>query len=699
MSFINPLILYALPAILIPLIIYFLINRKKVILPFAAFEWMKKALKKRRKKTRIDNILKLIAKVLLVLMLVIFAARPSFKFAGAKKILVIVDSSVSMGASVDGGATRLENAQETVRKLRAVRKDAQIVLATFDEEFKIVSGDLTDLTAKTALESIKPGAGNASFPALMEALQQYPDIQSFDTVCLVSDFQQTTFNDREMMHSALRKIGLDRFMFLPVDTGTVYSNVSIDEFIIPPEGFYPGRANPVTVRLTNHGQENLENLVLTLSINGEKKDLALVNLPPESSVEAELSLMLPAQAKPAEILLEIPPDALVADNTLRIIAEPRAKWNVLSIAPMTHSGNDVPPDFYVRSALETFAGGDFLRVHSVSIAETTSLDLGNYDLIVTTGIDFRPNGDFEAQLNGYLEKGGALISFVSPHMQNCWAGLNIPASIQAFDATVTDGGEVPANVTLKPDPDSIQGSYLDFMNVSKLPLATMNFRQAGGISLTSQNGEAPQMRLKLAGLDDPTVIRMKKGRGTVILAAFLPVPACTSVVLNPNFIQFMRRMTNDAIGRDSGFYSVCGMERRAIALPAGQMSTVNERFVLKDSKGNDICEALVRQATDGSSVLDVERSFPEGAFLSVCRAGEENPAFAMAFNPARGDSSLIPVPEEFFAEAVSDGLVYGDPSIDTAGHGDHEYFRIALFLLILAVAFDVYAHFIRRRDA
>ena len=120
MSFINPLILYFLPAVLIPLIIYFLINRKKVILPFAAFEWMKKALKKRRKKTRIDNLLKLIAKILLVLALVIFAARPSFKFAGAKKILVVVDTSVSMGATVDGGASRLESARETaaVRLLR-----------------------------------------------------------------------------------------------------------------------------------------------------------------------------------------------------------------------------------------------------------------------------------------------------------------------------------------------------------------------------------------------------------------------------------------------------------------------------------------------------------------------------------------------------------------------------------------------------
>lgn len=698
MSFINPLILYALPAILIPLIIYFLINRKKVILPFAAFEWMKKALKKRKKKTRIDNLLKLIAKILLVLALVIFAARPSFRFAGAKKILVIVDSSVSMGASVDGGATRLESAQAMVRKLRSVRKDAQIVLATFDEELKVVSGDLTDLTAKTALEAIKPGAGNVTFSALVEALEQYPDLQSFDTICLISDFQRTTFNDKDFVRSALRKIGLDRLMFLPVETGTTYANVSIDEFLIPPEGFYPGRANPVTARLTNHGSENIENLVLTLSINGEKKDLALVNLPPESSVEAELSLMLPPQAEPSEILLEIPPDALEADNSLRVVAEPRAKWNVLSIAPMTHSDHGISADFYIRSALETFAGGDFLRVHSITIAETTSLDLANYDLIVTAGIDFQPNGEFEIQLNEYLEKGGSLISFVSPQMQNCWDGLNIPSSMQVFDSTGKND-DAAVNSTLKPDPQAIQGGYLDFMNVSKLPLATMNFRQAGGITLLSADEDAPQTRLKLAGLDSPTVIRMKKGRGTVILAAFLPIPAYTSIVLNPNFIQFMRRMTNDAIGRNSGFYSVCGSERRAIALPPGEIMSVDEHFILKDRKGDDICEALVRQATDGSVVLDVEKSFPEGAFLSVFRAGEENPSFTMAFNPARGDSSLIPVPEEFFAEAVSDGLVYGDPSIDTAGHGDHEYFKIALFLLILAVAFDIYAHFIRRRDA
>lgn len=699
MSFINPLILYLLPAVLIPLIIYFLINRKKVILPFAAFEWMKKALKKRRKKTRIDNLLKLIAKILLVLALVIFAARPSFKFAGAKKILVVVDTSVSMGATVDGGASRLESARETVRRLRSVRKDASIVLASFDEELRIISGDLTDLTANSALEAVKPGAGSASFAALLEALEQYPDLPEYDTICIVSDFQRTTLNDKDLLNSLLRKIGTDRFMFLPVDTGTAFANVSIDEFIIPPEGFYPGRANPVTVRLTNHGTENIENLVLTLSIDGIKKDLALVNLPPESSVEAELSLMLPAGAKASEILLEIPPDALEADNTLRIIAEPRAKWNVLSVAPMSHADEGVSADFYIRSALETFAGGDFLRVHSVTIAETNTLDLANYDLVVTTGIDFQPNGEFETQLNAYLENGGSLISFVSPHMQNCWDGLNIPATIQAYDSTVPQDGNGIANMTLKPDADAVNGSYLDFMNASKLPLATMNFRQAGGITLQTQGGEMAQSRLKLAGLDAPTVIRMKKGRGTVILAAFLPVPGCTSIVLNPNFIQFMRRMTNDAVGRSSGFYSVCGMERKAIELPQGVMPVPDERFILKNRKGDEICEGTVRRTADGASVLDVETSFPEGAFLSVYRAGEENPVFSMAFNPARGDSSLIPVPEEFFADAVADGLVYRDPSVDTAGHGDHEYFRIALILLVLAVLLDIYAHFIRRRDA
>ena len=129
------------------------------------------------------------------------------------------------------------------------------------------------------------------------------------------------------------------------------------------------------------------------------------------------------------------------------------------------------------------------------------------------------------------------------------------------------------------------------------------------------------------------------------------------------------------------------------------MPVPDERFILKNRKGDEICEGTVRRTADGASVLDVETSFPEGAFLSVYRAGEENPVFSMAFNPARGDSSLIPVPEEFFADAVADGLVYRDPSVDTAGHGDHEYFRIALILLVLAVLLDIYAHFIRRRDA
>ena len=79
------------------------------------------------------------------------------------------------------------------------------MLASFDEELRIISGDLTDLTANSALEAVKPGAGSASFAALLEALEQYPDLPEYDTICIVSDFQRTTLNDKDLLNSLLEE--------------------------------------------------------------------------------------------------------------------------------------------------------------------------------------------------------------------------------------------------------------------------------------------------------------------------------------------------------------------------------------------------------------------------------------------------------------------------------------------------------------
>ena len=78
MSFVNPALLGFLALGLIPIIIY-LINRQRYRRrPWAAMEFLLRAMKRHQRRLRLENLLLLLIRTLAVLLFVFAMARPSF---------------------------------------------------------------------------------------------------------------------------------------------------------------------------------------------------------------------------------------------------------------------------------------------------------------------------------------------------------------------------------------------------------------------------------------------------------------------------------------------------------------------------------------------------------------------------------------------------------------------------------------------
>ena len=109
LAFLNPLLLWALPLAAVPIIIHILNRRRFQKVPWAAMDFLLKAMKRNRKRLRMEQWLVLLLRVLAVLLLISLVSRPQL---GGSSLLgsrthhvVVLDDSASM--SQRSGSTDL----------------------------------------------------------------------------------------------------------------------------------------------------------------------------------------------------------------------------------------------------------------------------------------------------------------------------------------------------------------------------------------------------------------------------------------------------------------------------------------------------------------------------------------------------------------------------------------------------------------
>src|SRR6185295_6747715 len=122
MGFLNPLLLFGIAAVSVPIIIHLLNRRKFQKVVWAAMRFIQTSVERNQRRMRIEDMILLALRCLLLALLAIALARPAFKssgsdFLGESKVTaaLILDNSGSMGMS-DGTATRFEKAKKAAEQ-------------------------------------------------------------------------------------------------------------------------------------------------------------------------------------------------------------------------------------------------------------------------------------------------------------------------------------------------------------------------------------------------------------------------------------------------------------------------------------------------------------------------------------------------------------------------------------------------------
>ena len=229
MSFLHPLLFAAgAGAIAIPIVIHFLFRRRRKPIVWAAMRFLMEAYKKHQRRLKLEQLLLLAARCLVLLLVALALGRPiaesasaALGLSGGRTVYIVLDNSLasSLRDSAGAGETALERhrraAAALVDSLGAGDRAALVTLGSPARE--IVLPASADLSAVAALiKAIEPTDARADWAgavsAIGRAITDRGDERGRRTVALYSDFRAGSADLSRPLPAALEEAPRTRLL-------------------------------------------------------------------------------------------------------------------------------------------------------------------------------------------------------------------------------------------------------------------------------------------------------------------------------------------------------------------------------------------------------------------------------------------------------------------------------------------------------
>lgn len=441
-GFATPILLGGLVLAGIPLLIHLLHKRRYVEVEFAAMRFLIEATRKRARRTRIEQLILLVLRTLVLALLVLAMARPHFETGEGLLTadqpthrIVVVDTSFSMqlaeeltelqpgpNSESDAG-TRVERARDAVRRLveDGRRGDAwNLVRISGREPFGVINqaafnseAVLEEVAALSATDAAGDLAG--AFETVLTMLKQAPEITRKEVV-FVSDLQASMWapessTQKRRLRELARKIGESSVVSV-VNAGSVgVRNLAVTSLEL--ETGAAATDQPVSFQsaVRNFGESVLRGQVAELLVDGRLVDTKRVDLPPGIDVPINwLHTFRTGGEFRVEVHLQ--DDSLPVDNR-RWLAVPVREELAVLLVDGTPSGRDRDSaTYYVSRALNPAtledSAGVFVRPRIIAEGELSSVSLATYDVVVLCNVGLLTEPEATV-LETFVRSGGGLV--------------------------------------------------------------------------------------------------------------------------------------------------------------------------------------------------------------------------------------------------------------------------------------------------
>jgi len=268
----NPYLLYALFAIVIPILIHLFNLRKHKVIYFSSLRFLKEIKTKNKKKSRLKNILILLCRILAITFLILAFAKP---FVPAKNksekndVFIFLDNSLSM--DIDFGNGNL---------LNIAKKKAYEIIDSYPEDhnFYLITNSFLSKNnfpyTKDAIKSqIDNTNSNSAIKSFKDILSRVESVSMKNHLYYISDFQKSTF-----LSSTINEMNVDcSVSFIIVENQDV-TNISIDSVFIKEPIFDNNIEVVINVNLSNNSSQDIVDEVIFLFIDDKQKSQQLLSL-------------------------------------------------------------------------------------------------------------------------------------------------------------------------------------------------------------------------------------------------------------------------------------------------------------------------------------------------------------------------------------------------------------------------------------
>ena len=454
MTFLNPLALIGLVAAAIPLVLHLLNLRRLRTIDFSSLTFIKELQRTRIRRLKLQQLLLLLIRTLLVVCIVLAFARPAVE-SGAGGLapeahataVLMIDNSASMSVADKEGSLLSQARRAATAVVDGLRDGDDIFVLPMSDVKDPASSARTPFrnraAARQAISEVTPSMVRTDLP---EALQRAATASStshnlLTDLFLFSDFQRSLLETGSSPSRAVTTFPAGARAFLVGFGSGDFENLGIESVRIPTTIFESGRLFEIRATVHNHAATDRQNELVSVFLNGERVAQKSLDVPAGSTREAVFNVATP---KPGfvEGFVELEPDDFESDNRRFFSLHIPNMLRVLLVG--------TPADLtYLRLALQTRQQGAYsLDVSDAAPDALLGLQMRQADVIIFADVASL-TANQQSDLKEFLIAGGGILWFPgSSFRASSWNNdIAAPLGLPSVDSVWTrPGGAVPSSL-------------------------------------------------------------------------------------------------------------------------------------------------------------------------------------------------------------------------------------------------------------
>jgi len=548
-----------MPLVLLPVIIHLISQKKRKIIDYPSLKFIRAAYMKKSRRMRINEILLLIIRTLIVAFIIFAFARllmftPDAAPAGGKYVLII-DNSYSTAYPAPG--TQPDKYLDIIKSkaletVSAVKNDPKFIIYTPASPLKD-SGLLGAAEAAEYIKKINYTYRIFSITDMISSAEKNEAYRDMTGVYIFSDFISSDRGEDAKLAAhietdALLKQG-PRFELVDCGPKNLMEtrnnkNLSIVQARASEDRIIAGKPFQVSCKIKNHSILQTSSEV-SLICDGVKLASAEFGAAAGEICDVNIAHTFMNSGN-YSLKLSLAEDAVAFDNVYNLVLAPLSSLYVLIICDHEQSLREDYIYKYVSSALNPLSSislkdGLIIQPMVVNLNNDPPLDFKNFDAVIISGVK-NPPAALAQKLEKYLNDGGGVL-FLPPEA----------AYIKNFSAAFSR--LLPLDLSLSSpvsSPDEKSAFNLASINYDHPIFAIFKNKNSGDIErpkfykiIACESKGKPDSGVSvIAGFERsiPALAEKKTGRGTAVIFSGYLDRTSSNISDSPLFVPFMHQI-------------------------------------------------------------------------------------------------------------------------------------------------------------